>query len=1514
VIAPIVVILAAAAVPPVPGTGESWNDLCLRRAVAHWWLGQPERALSALAERDPALPESDAARAELVRAFALYARGERSAFRDAAGKLGDLDPGDGIDALLLAAGDAADSPLLRDALLARGAATAEEADAAWERVTRAEPRSAPERALIVAARARLAARAIASGADPAKWLDPQAGDVPASELDHLRGRAALERGDDETASATLRALLAADPEYPRADDVRRELATAALRQRRWDAGYALLVEAERGRAAERAALDSLAARVAGGDDADLWAAWSAAGDGPGTLLVDPARVEAEAAAAAERLLDLRHEPGLTAPAISAADLRVAAGTPDLPASLRAPDAAERARVAAAADSAAAARRDAGDASRRLADERDAAAREGEYLDGGAGKAAAELRAAAEAAARAEALLARVDEIVARLSAARDAEVRRIAERTARFTENARRNVIVARALLHFRWEGPSRRETLPPGIPSPGELLELEVQLVTALESWFATFAETAPLLVARSHDEIWVPRAKSGPRRLADLAALRSAEARRLGVAIAAARDSARAPARFAPFEQAVTAADRRARDLASVEAAVRGEIAAQRIDDARARLDADAEAIAYPLAVAAHERGAAAGDTEEGRRLRAEAAARYTDFLEAYPGAAARSEVRFRLADAQLALAQDAFRENVTRFLGTAPSADDWNRPELAPFVDYEPALEQYLAILEEDSTWVRRDAALFHAGMILSDGADPRGRALLDELVERHPQSVHAAEAHLRLGDELFDQGEWSACLPHFQSAAAGADAEITAIALYKEGWANYSLTRFDEAARAYVSLLDHYAANPDAARTTDLREESADHLVHCLARGGGASAFARTFDAVGPRPWEPSSLVNLSTLLRDVSLFEEAASCDSLWLARWPADAEALAAARRLVETRERAGSVDATLAARLDLASRFRRGSAWSDAQSDSVRAQGDEFARSSLRTVALHHHHAARETGSAARWRSALDVYATLLEGWPEHEEAATFHYYSGEAAAALAEPARAVKHFETAAAAVGASFATDAAWQAVAARDAWYESTDPKDADLARALTGAIDAFAAGHPGDARLADLRWRRATVSLAHGWRDEAATAFALFAEMHPGDARTLTAARLRAQTLYELERWDEASAAYDAAAVFARASGADSLAAELEPLVPHCRFLHGERLSGEKAAVVFEEVAARWPSWEHADRALYRGGLAWQSAGRPSDAVRSWTSLVDRHPKSEYARDALLRIAETWEKDDRPALAAAAFRRFSETFPEDEDAGSALLRAADLLIAAGEVAQGEAVQDSYLARWPGDLNAAFAILEGRAGRELAALSPEEPISRALGDDPRAANLRRYLDLAAQHDSLASTAILAEVRFRHGEEARGRLEQARLTWPLEPAVAKKRKLLENALTEYRACSEYAVAPWNQAAVFRIGECLVGFGDALMESDRPADLEGDDLAAYEQVLEERSWDFWDRGEETWTELVRRAAEGEVEGDWVERAESELWPRIARRFSHRPEVAHPWISAAPPEEEDAK
>ncbi|NNE43971.1 MAG: tetratricopeptide repeat protein [Gemmatimonadetes bacterium] len=1527
--APAEAAASAEAWQSVPVPGESWNDLCLRRAVHFWSVGDTRSAHEALRERTEGTPESAPARADFLLAREKQAAGHADATESLRTLVQDPEAPEwvrSVAALLLldedlqgdlsaaALPEELRTPVLDAVIAATTAGDPGEAKAAWIRAADAKARTPFETQLRDIAAVRAAA------ADPQRAEELSGRSDPDARF--VRARAALADGQRSEGLAELRGLIADHPDYEGAREVRRTLATEALRDGRWADAYGNLTFAEWGWQEDGRRLEALSAQVDEGGFSELWRVWDREGSGAGTLAFDAGRIDREAAELAHRALDLQADLSDERLHGSTDDLTLIRRDPAHPRALLPPDIAGRSSVRAARGALRAARSDLGRHERALELEHFRAERETEYFRQGLSEAEAQRLAAEDLFARAEGLIARTAEIVRALGEARDVETQRIAARTADFLDRAHRNLVLARALRHFYVEGPAKPERVPDGIPTPGVLLNEEALLVADLESWFEKFAALTPALIGRSHDEIWIPRVTEGPHELARLATERADRARALHADVTTEYAGVTDPSRFADLEQNVVLAggfvDRAARDLADTEQVV----ARAAIEKARTRHTRNGEGLLYTLAVAAHESGAEAGDTERGEKLRREAADRYDAFLAAYPDAPARSEVRFRLADARLQVARDDFRRNVAKFLDAEPGAEDWSRPELAPFVDYDAALEQFFAILEEDPEWVHRDAVLFQAGMILSDDGQSRGRDLLTELVTTFPSSVHAPEAHLRLGDERFDEGDWLNSLDHFEHAAAGPDAEQAAIAMYKIGWANFSLDRFDASARSYARLLDHYETHEDAARTTDLRDEAHDHLVHALARGGGAPAFVSLFGAVGEREWERSTLTNLGALLRSFSLFEEAGACDALWLDRWPTDAATLAAAERLIQTHERAGTSDAARAARLELAPRFRPGTPWADAQEDSLRGAGDAFARESYKTVALHHHHAARENEARADWAEARRLYATLLDGWPDHEDTATFHYYSGEAASALDDPSAAVHHFDTAALATGAPFAVDAAWHAIAARDRWYESTRltpeaPGDSVQAQGLLEKIDTFTRTNTMDERVADLRWRRAHLAYEHGWRDDAAKAFGEFAFAHPDDERALPAARLRAQTLYELERFDVAGDAYATALSYARTAGADSVAAELEPLLPHCRFRHAETLAAADnargAATVFEETAARWSAWENADQALYRAGLAWVDADAAPDAVRSWTTLVDRHPGSEYARDALLKVAETWEAEKRPAVAAHAYERFAEVFPQDDDAGAALLRASDLLAESGDPLGAERLQDGYLERYPGDLETAFAILEPRAQRELAAVSPSLPVSSLLETSPAGENLRRYLNLASEHDSLAATGVLAEVRFRRGEEAARDFAQARLSQPLEPALKTKQSLLEGALEEYRAASAYGVMPWNRASAFRIGECLIQFGDALMDSERPHDLAGDDLLAYEEVLEERSWEFWDRGEETWTGLVQHL-EANTDEEWARRARDELWPRVAKRFLHRPEVAHPVIPAEAPAEEKSK
>ncbi|MCB1185355.1 hypothetical protein KDM41_18195, partial [bacterium] len=463
----------------------------------------------------------------------------------------------------------------------------------------------------------------------------------------------------------------------------------------------------------------------------------------------------------------------------------------------------------------------------------------------------------------------------------------------------------------------------------------------------------------------------------------------------------------------------------------------------------------------------------------------------------------------------------------------------------------------------------------------------------------------------------------------------------------------------------------------------------------------------------------------------------------------------------------------------------------------------------------------------------------------------------------------------------------------------------------LARGLLAASADFATAYPRDGLDADLAWRAGRVAYAHGWHDEAAGILVGMADRHPDDTRRVAALRTAGDARFRGGEFLAAEAIYGRTLDAARAAGQDTLAAAVAANLPLCRYRHAEQLADADpergpaaAATHFATVGRRWPDFAHADLAWYRAGLGFESAGDDTAAVAAWTQLLRAHPQSGYARDGALKIAARHESAGRPAAAADAYVAFSTTFAADADAAGALLKAAELRAAAGDARGAEALRSDFLRRFPGETAAVLAIHEERAARALAALPPDA----RPDDDPAIA---AYLGAVAAHPDSAAAGLQSSIAYRRAEAARGAYLQLRLTQPLPAAIAAKQAALENVLALYGACAAWGVTEDVRAAAYRTGEVIVHFGDALLASERPAGLAGDDLAAYDEVLAEQSWPFADRGETAWSELLEQSrGAGDDPGGWLARTRESLWPRVAERFLHMPEAEYPLVAAVPPPE----
>jgi len=1446
---------------------------------------------------------------------------------------------------------------------------ARDARAEWELVAGADTSSALGRDLAGAALVRLATLAAERQDDPRPWLARvSAASRYAPVARHMAALATLERGDAAGASAQLESLRAAAPGYANRREVAQVLAAQSMDAERWDEAYRRYAAADSDWARDR---EALTARLAPDSAASLWRAWEHDRSVTDALVLDglPAAALTERLSAAAA--DLAATPSGSEPTLGTPEAAPDSGSAVPPPP---PDAWDQ--VAASERELAAARGLETLTADSLARERARLADLRRYLGDGLHQAKLHADTLAENAAWLEGLEHRMDETARRLMELRDDATLRFQRRAARVLDRARLHESWLAAMEHFYLEGPdgARQSATPPTLKGPDVVLAQEQELARSLRFSAGHLYDEATKRIAQAYEHTWGPRMIDRVGGLADSTrealAWSRAIARGVDSSLALSGTSAE-ETRLAALAQTLA---RRTDERAAADAKLKTGVARAAVERALAALGQEREGLDYGLAAAAYARSvklsaadtlpvAAAGGApapaptapgadslggfetaadSTAQRDRDDAIARASIFLADHPQSPARGEMRFRLADLLVSAARADFRQRMAAWV----RAQAEGRVLAVPVVDHAQALALYRKMLEEDTDFPHLDAVLFNAGMLLADAGDPGASEFFARLLAEHPGSPYVQEASLRLGDLRVDGQRPDEGVANYERAASGNDPSLRAIALYKTGWAHYNADRFDAAASAFRGVMDLYAGEAKLQLQTDIEHEAEQYFVYSLAAAGGADAFAHEFPTgEAERPYERRVLRAMGQHFRRYGELTKAAAADQLYLDRWPGDPAALDVAGRLAETEHRAERPDEERATRLKWADRFAPGGEWARAQaSDSLRGAGESFARDAWRSEAFEHHRDARAKGSRAEWQQALQYYETLLARWPGDSAASTYELHAGEACAELGEFAASVKHYRAAAATGADSVASRAAWQVVAVTDRWYDSTRPpapagasgagapKSAprgpgadSLARAFVREADAFLAKDPKHPQAADLVWRECQLALAHGWNDDAQAALARFARGFPGDKRAPLAAGERAEAYFKGGDFAAAADAFEEALAIAKRAGADTLARRAERALPVCAYARAEAAVAADStqharhAELFEQVAQRWPEYEHAPLAQYRAGLAWLDAGQTEKGVHAFQALGEHWPANVLAREASLKSAQAWEAAGEKERASAAYIEFAKKFAKDDNADEAWLKAADLADSSGQGEHADNLRKEYLKRWPNDRESALEILEKLAHQELGTVSPERPLAALLaapkagkGTAAKAAAappsyLAQYLKLAAQKPALASKPLLAEVRFQSAEEAYRRYDAFRLAQPLPKSIAAKQKLLDSVLVRYKRTVELGVPEWSHAAGFRIGQALAGFGSALETSERPADLTGDDLKAYENVLIEQSMTFHERGETVWSETLEKS-QGSVADAWVIRTRQALWSRLGDRFLFQPDVEFPVVEGKPP------
>src|SRR5207302_1732365 len=245
------------------------------------------------------------------------------------------------------------------------------------------------------------------------------------------------------------------------------------------------------------------------------------------------------------------------------------------------------------------------------------------------------------------------------------------------------------------------------------------------------------------------------------------------------------------------------------------------------------------------------------------------------------------------------------------------------------------------------------------------------------------------------------------------------------------------------------------------------------------------------------------------------------------------------------------------------------------------------------------------------------------------------------------------------------------------------------------------------------------------------------------------------------------------------------------------------------------------------------------------AGAALLRLKDWTAAAQvldefrrSFPEHELQKEATKQIAYAYQQAGQVAQSAGEYERVAKESPNPQLRAEALLQAGDLYAQADNADRAREAYSRYLAEFPKPVETA---VETR--------SKVAEICKSKGEQ---AQYRHQLEEIVRADGAAGSErtdrtrnVAARAALELSKPIYEQFASLKLVQPFERSLQEKQRCMDTATKAFGALVDYQVGEVTAAATFYTAEIYANFGQALRESERPANLGVDALKDYEQQL---------------------------------------------------------------------
>ncbi len=842
-------------------------------------------------------------------------------------------------------------------------------------------------------------------------------------------------------------------------------------------------------------------------------------------------------------------------------------------------------------------------------------------------------------------------------------------------------------------------------------------------------------------------------------------------------------------------------------------------------------------------------------------------------------RSEVGRRLADLELE------SNNTLQF------ADNPNNSTQVSLISdsekhYLPIAKIYEDMLKSNPSYTANDRILYQLAHIYElMGQTEKMLSALRQLVEKYKGSRFYIEANFRLAERFFVSKDYESAATHYNTIIRkGKSSSFFDQTLYKYGWTLFKLQELHDAMTLFIQLLDRLLKN---AQDMQLIENSSKkplfydvlHIVgFTFAYMGGPKGINDYFEENGHRSYEYLIYDNLAKHYERKERISDSAKTYLAFVNLYPTHKRSPDLQIKAIDIYVKGGFPTTARKEKEAFVERYRFDKPLWKSIDEKVKTKLKPHIKKHLFDLSEHYHAMAQRSlnnkeklkQAEIDFNKALYWYRLYLTSFPGTENSGYIYFmmaelqfdfkaYKAAVENYLIAAYKSPPHNKAAEAGYGALMAYNEeakqlteraeqnAWQALEIQSALrFGETFPSDPRRAEVLTRAAEQlFHSHHYKEAE----RVARQIITL----------------KLATDDNMLRITKRVFAHASFELQNFAQAESGYLDLLKHIPVDN-EHYPKTVERLAAAI-YKQGEtsRNSGNHyaAALHFQRVGELAPTSSINETADYDAANSFLEAEAWSEASAALAAYIKKYPQSSALNDIRKKQVLAYLQDGKQLEAAKIYSAIAQYDPNRETRLEASWNAAEIYTNLNQYERAITALKSHIKQFPEPLEQAIEAHQNIAN-----------IYEKKGDiKKRDFWLKRIIKIEKTATGSQSERIhflAAKASLILAAPLFDAFNNVQLKIPLRKSLRSKKQKMKAAINAYKTIAQYRVAKFTTAATYYTAEIYRQLGHSLMTSERPKNLNEEELEQYEILLEEQAYPFEEKAIETHQANIETVRQG--------------------------------------------